>query len=130
LYCARSVPQQTGQVDHFIPWAKYPVDLGHNFVLAHASCNAAKADHVAAVAHLTAWTERNRRHQASLAAEFRGHGVLHDLSMSVRIAQWAYQHTFTAGGLTWWRQQELIPLPPDWQHALLPLLDLREGCSV
>ena len=29
-------------VDHFVPWALYPVDLGHNFVLAHAACNSAK----------------------------------------------------------------------------------------
>jgi len=21
-------------VDHFVPWARYPLDLGHNFVLA------------------------------------------------------------------------------------------------
>ncbi len=35
----------TAHIDHFIPWSRYPIDLGHNFVLAHAGCNSAKAYH-------------------------------------------------------------------------------------
>src|SRR2546429_642776 len=34
LYCQKPLSKQT-QVDHFIPWSRYPDDLGHNFVLAH-----------------------------------------------------------------------------------------------
>ena len=34
----------TAHIDHFIPWPRYPIDLGHNFVLAHAGCSSAKAD--------------------------------------------------------------------------------------
>jgi len=34
FYCNKQIPG-SGDVDHFIPWVKYPVDLGHNFVLAH-----------------------------------------------------------------------------------------------
>ena len=30
-----------GCVDHFIAWSRYPVDLGHNLVLAHNGCNEA-----------------------------------------------------------------------------------------
>jgi hypothetical protein len=33
-------------VDHFIPWSRYPTDLGHNFVLAHRRCNNAKSDYL------------------------------------------------------------------------------------
>jgi hypothetical protein len=110
-------------VDHFIPWARYPVDLGHNFVLAHAGCNGAKADHLAAADYLSAWADRNADHRAHLAGEFARLGVLHDLPISLRIAVWAYQQTFTVGGLTWRREEELVPLPPDWQAPLLRLLE-------
>lgn len=43
LYCQKPLPKQV-QVDHFIPWSRYPADLGHNFVLAHNNCNNAKSD--------------------------------------------------------------------------------------
>lgn len=34
FYCRR--PMGDGlAVDHFIPWPRYPRDLGHNFVLTH-----------------------------------------------------------------------------------------------
>jgi 5-methylcytosine-specific restriction endonuclease McrA len=114
FYCERPLPPPGGQVDHFIPWAKYPVDLGHNFVLAHASCNAAQADHLAAAHYLAAWAERNARHQGYLEEAFTHYGVLHDLPTSVRIVHWAYQQTFDAGGLTWLRRVDLIPLPIHW----------------
>ena len=45
LYCRREVAPGTAHIDHFIPWSRYPIDLGHNFVLAHAGCNSAKAYH-------------------------------------------------------------------------------------
>jgi len=123
FYCERSLPQHVGHVDHFIPWAKYPVDLGHNFVLAHASCNSAKADHLAAADYLAAWAERSAQHRVYLADEFTLHGVLHDLPTSVRIANWAYQQTFDGGGLTWRMSDDLVPLPMDWQQPLLTLLE-------
>lgn len=53
LYCQRDLTPQA-QVDHFIPWSRYPVDLGHNFVLAHNQCNNAKSDYLAAEKHLAA----------------------------------------------------------------------------
>jgi len=124
FYCERPLPPHAGHVDHFIPWAKYPVDLGHNFVLAHASCNSAKADHLAAADYLAAWAERNAQHQVYLEDEFTQRGVLHDLPTSVRIAHWAYQQTFDVRGLTWLRKDDLIPLPINWQQPILPLLGL------
>jgi 5-methylcytosine-specific restriction endonuclease McrA len=38
FYCGNPL-QGSGDVDHFIPWTRYPRDLAHNFVLAHAGCN-------------------------------------------------------------------------------------------
>src|SRR4051812_24315384 len=60
FYCERSLVGP-GEVDHFIPWARYPVDLGHNFVLAHDGCNNAKTD-LLAVDHLEHWCLRNEEH--------------------------------------------------------------------
>lgn len=40
----RSRPVREGALDHFIPWGKYPIDLGHNFVLADRMCNEDKGD--------------------------------------------------------------------------------------
>ncbi len=53
-------------VDHFVPWALYPVDLGHNFVLAHAACNSAKGSRLAACSHLERWLRRNLDYGAEL----------------------------------------------------------------
>jgi len=118
FYCARSLPRQAGHVDHFIPWSKYPVDLGHNFVMAHPTCNSAKADHLAAAEHLAAWAERNLAHREQLDEAFDRRGVLHDLPTSVRIVGWAYQQTFEAGGLTWAKKEEMVKLPADWRRPL------------
>src|SRR5688572_28840645 len=49
FYCGRSMTERVA-VDHFIPWSRYPRDLGHNFVLAHDSCNQSKRDMLAAPA--------------------------------------------------------------------------------
>ena len=58
FYCQKPL-KETGEVDHFIPWARYPNDLGHNFVLAHSNCNNAKRDHLAAEQHKERWFEQN-----------------------------------------------------------------------
>ena len=44
--------------------------------------------------------------------------MLHDLPTSVRIASWAYQQTFEAGGLTWAKKEEMVNLPADWRQTL------------
>lgn len=126
FYCEK-VMRSPGHVDHFIPWSKYPLDLGHNFVVAHQSCNSAKADHLAAADFLAAWADRNQQHRNQLNAEFSRRGVLHDLRTSVRIANWAYQTTFDAGGLTWARKDDMVSLPAGWQQPLTRLLGSSES---
>lgn len=51
FYCGRRI-QEGAQVDHFIPWSRYPRDLGFNFVLAHAKCNQDKRDTLASLPHV------------------------------------------------------------------------------
>ena len=90
LYCGRQVAPGTAHIDHFIPWSRYPIDLGHNFVLAHAGCNSAKADHLAAAEHLGRWVERNRTAAAFLQERFDQGLIVHSAQRSERIARWAY----------------------------------------
>ena len=70
FYCHRQLKGESAHVDHFVPWSRYPVDLGHNFVLAHASCNGNKSDRLAAAVHLEAWCEYQQRNAKPLATEF------------------------------------------------------------
>ena len=121
FYCEKTM-RKSGHVDHFVPWSKYPMDLGHNFVIAHQSCNSSKADHLAAADFLAAWADRNKQHREQLAAQFSKRGVIHDLQTSVRIANWAYRQTFDADGLTWAKKEDMVPLPVDWWQPLKELL--------
>jgi 5-methylcytosine-specific restriction endonuclease McrA len=65
-------------VDHFIPWSRYQLDLGHNFVAAHAACNGNKSDRLASVDHLARWTHRNA--DSARLKEFDRMALPHDLS--------------------------------------------------
>ena len=59
----------TTHVDHLVAWARYPVDLGHNFVLADSRCNNQKRDRLPACDHLAAWVERNAQFGAQIIDE-------------------------------------------------------------
>jgi 5-methylcytosine-specific restriction endonuclease McrA len=116
LYCGANLPKQT-DVDHFIPWSRYPVDLGHNFVLAHKSCNKAKSDYLAAEKHLAAWVDRNRLNEQELQSRLQVAGLACDSSASIRIAKWVYQQTEMANGQVWVMQRVLQHLSPAWSKC-------------
>ena len=122
FYCRRRLHKDSSQADHFIPWSRYPSDLGHNFVVAHRRCNSAKADHLASVEYLSAWAERNEAQGAQLAKEFNERGILHDWPTSLHIAAWAYRQAFYGGGLTWQLDTELVALSPEWERTISRLL--------
>ena len=105
----------TSAVDHFVPWSRYPVDLGHNFVLAHATCNRSKADYLAAEGHLAAWLRRNGDHSSELASRFDQQGVMHDLQSSVQVARWAYSQLASTDGRAWVSGRTMTPLTAEWQ---------------
>jgi hypothetical protein len=117
FYC-HSHLRTGGEVDHFIPWSRYPHDLGHNFVLAHRMCNSQKRDHLASEEHLAAWKERNTMHADTLAAYFERTRALSDIGSTVSIARWAYSQTAQVNGLVWIRGDLLQHLGNDWQRLL------------
>jgi hypothetical protein len=115
FYSRRGLTAEADEhIDHFIAWVRYPLDLGHNFVLAHKSCNGAKSDHLAAVDHLSRWTESNQTAGGFLSRTFSEQGVLHDLAVSTRIARWVYSSASRAGATTWLQGREFVPLDPKW----------------
>jgi hypothetical protein len=61
FYCGERISGQRGhqpEVDHFIPWARYPDNAIENLVVAHQHCNNDKRDFLAAVPHVTHWLDR------------------------------------------------------------------------
>lgn len=118
FYCRRSMRQGDEAVDHFVPWRRYPLDLGHNFVLAHRGCNAAKADRLAATGHLERWHERNFDELYELPRRFDDDRLPHDREASLRITRWAYQLEASTAGKVWVRGKELVRLPADWEAVL------------
>ena len=118
FYCHRPM-RRRGDVDHFIPWSKYPQDLGHNFVLAHASCNNHKSDYLAAEGHISAWRERNTFLADELSQRFDAHDLPHDIHASARVAEWAYTQAEKAGGQVWVRDKVLKHLGANWRRCLL-----------
>jgi hypothetical protein len=105
-------------VDHFVPWVRYPVDLGHNFVLADAACNNQKRDRLAAVPHLERWAQRNADHRAVLVERFEKEGIVHNAATSLGVARWAYAQAHDAQALAWERENILVPIPADWGAAV------------
>jgi hypothetical protein len=128
FYCTDEIKGASAQVDHFIPWATYPIDLGHNFVLADSKCNGAKADHLAAVEHLQHWWHRNANAGSYLAGEFDRVGVTHDLGASQRIAKWAYARVSLTGGQTF-KLPGIFAPAGDWQTTSRGLLPVKHGVA-
>lgn len=106
FYCARDL-RTGGHLDHFIPWSRYPVDLGHNFVLADDRCNSAKGTLLAAEEHRERWDVRNERHGADIQRSCVAASITADLQASVQIAHWAYAQASAVGGMLWLRGKEL-----------------------
>ena len=116
FYCGREIHgvDEQAHVDHFVPWSRYQVDLGHNFVLAHGRCNLAKSDHLAATEHLARWVERNHAAGDFLIEQFTKAKIMHDLGASRQIIRWAYGHAASTKASTWIKGAQLEPLSGDW----------------
>jgi len=66
FYCGDRLTART-QIDHFIPWSRWPNDAIENLVLADA-CNGHKRDHLAADVHVQRWSARMTERSSELQA--------------------------------------------------------------
>lgn len=117
FYCGKKVAG-AGDLDHFIPWSRYPLDLGHNFVFAHKACNNAKRDHLAAPIHIERWRVQNLDGGHSLGKRFTDAGLVHDLERSEMIARWAYQQGQASKAQLWVRKSTFEACDYRWVTAL------------
>lgn len=114
FYCARSLKERV-EVDHFIPWAQYGRDLGHNFVLAHRSCNQDKRDMLAATPHLARWLDRNLKQQPVMREIFESARFIYDLDASLSVAEWSYERAERANALVWVERGHSSRLNNGWR---------------
>lgn len=108
FYCGTSI-RGTPEVDHFVPWARYPRDLGHNFVLAHGKCNQSKRDTLASDEHFAHWISRIDERGSPLS-DALSEIVTCDSATSKRVAQWAYRRDIDASAAFWAGVQQGRPV--------------------
>lgn len=90
FYCNKPITSSP-EVDHFIPFSKYGNDLGHNFVLAHKSCNNNKSDYLAAPAHRDNWVNQNLvTHKDTINNELSSYFSC-DIERTLYVSDWAYE---------------------------------------
>ncbi len=102
------------EVDHFIPWSRYPRDTAHNFVLAHKTCNTDKRDMLAAKPHLERWMDRMVRHGGEIGERLAEHGFLADVPCSTMVARWAYEQSIAVKGHAWAGRGVVVPIGNDY----------------
>ena len=100
FFCQQDLHKK-GDVDHFIPWSRYPRDTALNFVLAHKECNTDKRDLLAGGAHLDRWLERNAREGATIAGQLQQAGFVSEPGVATMVASWAYREGVSAGVQVW-----------------------------
>ncbi|MDA0745624.1 MAG: hypothetical protein O2954_03845 [bacterium] len=123
FYTNRPLPTNA-EVDHFIPWSRYPMDIGHNFVLASPSANQSKSDHIAAEEHLEKWSSFCLDHHATLVRGFETLGFPYSLTNSFQITRWCYENVHKAQAQVWVRGKILRKLSASWKPILDNALDL------
>lgn len=77
-------------VDHFIPWTRYPDNGLDNLVVAHALCNNRKRDFLAAANHVEYWSERGRTREREIATLAQARNWLRDAHRTVSVAKSIY----------------------------------------
>lgn len=123
FYCDRSIKGPV-HVDHFIPWSRYPLDLGHNFVLADERCNSDKGSRLASIEHLRRWIDRNRTVEADFQTQMGRVGLPCDLRRTTAIAGWAYSLGLHSGASTWVKRRGMVrPLTKECVAVLSAALE-------
>ncbi len=112
FYCGDRL-RQHAQVDHFVPWSRWPNDAVENLVLADR-CNGAKSDHLAGTAHLQRWRARLDNRPGELATIADAARWSSAPARSRALAQTTYQH-LAPGTPLWVRGKDFeLASGPAW----------------
>lgn len=90
FYCATRLRSRV-EVDHFVPWARWPNDAVENLVLADA-CNSHKRDHLAAAHHARRWSQRAATSGEDLAEIAVAANWTSDARRTLAIGRSSYFH--------------------------------------
>ena len=99
FYCAQPLDGPSA-VDHFVPWSRWPNDAVENLVMAHASCNNHKSDHIPGPVPLKRWVHRLAAHSDDLAEVAMATKWRTDRARTVSLARSLYGH-LPAGAVVW-----------------------------
>jgi 5-methylcytosine-specific restriction endonuclease McrA len=91
FYCQEELDAKS-QVDHFLPWSRYPDDGLDNLVLAHGSCNSSKSNLLAAPAFAERWEKRSRDDSALLDQIAGQKNWIRDRTRTFGIVAGVYQN--------------------------------------
>jgi len=109
-----------GHIDHFVPWALYPFDLGHNFVLADRECNKYKKDYLASEGALEKWLSHELVNRKELETIFSSISVPHDYDVSIQVAKWAYEQADFSKARIWTGNDSTSRLIGVWRYFNWP----------
>ncbi len=112
FYCGDRLSGRV-EVDHFLPWSRWPNDAVENLVLADR-CNGAKSDHLAATRHLVKWRSRLAEHGNDLIDIAGRCSWTSSSQRSAALAQSTYVHIATGTPL-WLHDKEFeFASGPSW----------------
>jgi hypothetical protein len=100
FYCEGAL-REAVDVDHFIPWSRYPRDLVHNLLATHPTCNANKSNLLAAEPYRARWTLWIAERDGDLADIGTQAGLIVDRPTAERVAEWSYGHARQIGAEVW-----------------------------
>lgn len=98
FYCDRPLRSRV-ELDHFIPWSRWPNDAIENLVPADR-CNARKRDYLPALAHVERWADRLTHHGSDLATIGSTASWESDAHRSLALVRSCYAH-LPAGTPLW-----------------------------
>ncbi len=117
FYCDDRIAGAT-DVDHFIPWSRYPDDGLDNLVAAHPKCNNSKRDFLAAEGHVQRWVRRRLECAADLDAVAAGVNWFRAPDKTAAVASAIYL-ALAAGAQLWVAPGEFTLSKPDRLRAIL-----------
>ncbi len=111
FYCQRALGEP-GEVDHFVPWARYADNGLDNLVVAHQRCNNLKRDFLAAADHVEHLVARNASAGEQLDEIARTEAWTRDRARTRAVGRALYSRLPDAARV-WLRGQELVPVERD-----------------
>lgn len=121
FYCGERLGRAT-EVDHFVPWSRWPNDVVENLVLADR-CNGSKRNHLAAAGHVERWAGRLVAQAGDLGSIAAASNWVSEPSRSLGLARAAYAHV-PAGTPLWDGRDRFAPAVPEELTRLLAGVDV------